>query len=142
MHPILIEGDRRFVQITQNALDFIATKSPEHYEMVTKYIGRIKHTHKGSGMLVEADPPTFVVNDIELNSPMCWYASDIVHDAYHSKLFHDYLTDHEYVPDHIYKGYDAEMKCLQIQKQFLITAGAAQRYINWIDYAPATRWWE
>lgn len=142
MNIIDIEGNDRFVRITREALNFIAEKSPEHYRMVTTYMKKIKHTNRNSGMLVKENPPTFIVNDVDLEAPLCWYASDIVHDAWHSKLYHDYLAGHSYVPDSVYMGYEAEMKCLQVQKEFLIVADVDQRYLDWIDKTPETRWWE
>ncbi|MDR1914887.1 MAG: copper amine oxidase N-terminal domain-containing protein, partial [Clostridiales bacterium] len=119
---IKIEGDAVFTKNTQDALDLIEEKSIASYKMVTKYIGIIRQSSY-SGMAANYSPPTYLVGETA-NSETVWYASTIVHDSYHSKLYHDYLAQHGNVPDDIWMGATAEGQCLEIQIAFLEEIGA------------------
>lgn len=149
LSPLMIFGTDEFVEKTEDALSLIRKKSPKSYAIVTNYVSIIQSA-KQSGMAAFANPPTFHVGLRSFQSQLSWYASGIVHDAYHSKLYHDYRKQHtsEKVPSEIWTGRDAENACLSVQEDFLkeIDAPAYQiRYVQkmrTIDYfSSPTRDW-
>ena len=127
MKPI-IEGDDDFKIKTLEALIVITYKAEEKFNNVLKYIGRIKQGEQ-SGVHESANPPTFIVGKSTYFSQKEWYASEIVHSSYHSKLYHDYIetskTESEY-----YSGEKAEYACLNYQISFLEEIGAEQYLID------------
>ena len=137
---IQIQGDDKFIRNTQKALQLIKQHSPAHYEMVEQHIGRIQQ-HEKSGMAAFWDTPTFLVGRKTSNSSTHWYASCIVHDAHHSKLFHDTLQKFGYVPKEAWTGKTAEMACLDIQESFLKTSKAPKRHLSSIDKARTYDYW-
>jgi len=140
MRP-LIEGDDNFKIKTLEALILIQYKSEEKFNIVLKYIGRIIRGGQ-SVMRADANPPAFVVGERTYLSQTEWYAGCIVHDAYHSKLYHDYLEKHSSVPDDVWTGEKAEYACLEYQISFLEEIGAAQHNIDHAKSLRTSRWWE
>ncbi len=139
--PILISGDKKFINQTNAALNLLKSKAPSDYAMVITYIGKIQQ-HNFSGMAAYETPPTYKVGTTA-NASVTWYASTIVHDAYHSKLYHDYLyTYKEAVPDEVWTGMDAEMKCLEAQIQTLIHMKAPKMEIDHAISLRGTNWWD
>ena len=138
---ILIEGDARFVENTQRALNIIQTGSPASYVMVLRYIGILRQG-QSSGMWAWLDPPVFVVGPGTSNATSTWYASAIVHDAIHSKQYHDHLAVHGHVPDEVWTGLAAEMEALDIQIKFLIKIGAPQSEIDYAKSLFNAEWWD
>ena len=98
--------------------------------MVTNYVGKIvQGSH--SGMWAYKDPPTYEMNDRTTFYSVTWCAGSIAHDAYHSKLYHDYKRNHSGpVPDKIWTGVDAEKKCLKHQLKVLKRIGAPKHEID------------
>jgi len=93
-------GDAQFVINTQNALD-IVKQSPTAYKILTQYIGIIKQSpSSGMAAYLNLQPFKLVTQHLPLHLQ---YASCIVHDAYHSKLYNDYLATHKSVPRNISK---------------------------------------
>jgi len=140
MMPI-IEGDDNFEAKTLEALYLIQYKSSENYNMVIKYVGRIKQGQQ-SGMAAYENPPTYYVGKATYSSKRDWYASTIVHDAYHSKLYHDYIQSHGWVPNDIWTGEKAEYACLEIQISFLEEIQADIQLITSAKSFRKSRWWE
>ena len=131
--PILIFGTDEFVEKTEDALFFIKEKSPRSYELVTNYVSIIQSAEK-SGMRAYNNPPTFEVGSRTARSNLRWYASTIVHDAYHSKLYNDYRKKfNRKVPSEIWTGRNAENACLSVQEDFMKDAGAPERVIKYIQ---------
>ena len=61
-------------------------------------------------------------------------AAGIAHDAFHAKLYHDYLKqhpDHALVPDDVWTGEAAERRCLRHQTRVLKDIGASFEEIRW-----------
>ncbi|WP_276914535.1 hypothetical protein [Aneurinibacillus aneurinilyticus] len=140
--PIHISGDKTFTNHTNAALKLLKNKAPSDYTMVITYIGKIQQ-HTFSGMAAYETPPAYKVGAITANASVTWYASTIVHDAYHSKLYHDYLyTYKEAVPDEAWTGMEAEMKCLEAQIQSLIQIKAPKTEIDYARSLRGTNWWD
>ena len=140
LKAIEIVGDAQFVINTKNALALIK-QSPKNYEIVTQYIGRIKQA-PSSGMAAYLNPPTFNVGNPTSTYSTTWYATCIVHDAYHSKLYNDYLATHQSVPYTVWGNYTAEMKCLEVQISFQREIGAPQSELNHSISMRGSNWWD
>ncbi|MCL2116303.1 MAG: InlB B-repeat-containing protein [Methanobrevibacter sp.] len=138
--PIEIVGDATFMVNTRKALDVIK-QSPKDYELVTSYIDRIKQS-TSSGMAAYENPPTFYVGDSTSTYSTTWYATCIVHDAYHSKLYHDYLATHKTVPYNVWGNYTAEMKCVEVQISFQSVIRAPQHEIDHSISMRGQNWWD
>ena len=138
---IIIEGDATFKINTQAALDFIRNYDLETFKMVARYIGVIRQG-SSSGMWAWLDPPTFVVGRATSDSSTIWYAGTIVHDAVHSKQYHQHLAIYGHVPYEVWTGMDAEMEALDIQISFLRRVGAPESYISWLESLIGVSWWD
>jgi len=140
LKAIEIVGDATFVENTKKALALIK-KSPKAYEIVTYYVGRIKQA-PSSGMAAYLNPPTFNVGEATSTYSTTWYATCIVHDSYHSKLYNDYLTTHKSVPYNKWANYTAEMKCLEVQISFQKEIGAPKNELDHSIDSRGTNWWD
>ena len=139
---ITIVGDATFTRNTQNALNLIRRNAPTFYTTVLRYIGVIQQG-TSSGMWAWLEPPTFVVGRATYSASVTWYASAIVHDAIHSKQYHQHLAIYGYVPDNVWTGLDAEMEALEIQRSFLMQVDAPIHEIQHLDYLRdnSVEWW-
>jgi len=86
-------------------------------------------------------PPTFLVGDATSQASTTWYASSIVHDSYHSKLYNDYRETHQSVPGSVWTGDEAEMMCLEFQISFLEEIGAPTYEIDYAKSLRGANWW-
>ena len=128
---IKIEGTEKFHTAISNALVLLETKAPAAYQIVTNNIGIIRESEH-SGMAANENPPVFQVNDVSAFYSPTWCASIIAHDSFHSKLYHDYQKAHAgNVPDDIWIGHAAEIKCLKHQTQVLKDIGAPEKEITY-----------
>ena len=132
--PIKIIGDEEFIQRTQEALTLIKEKSPRSYAIVTNYLSVIRRGEQ-SGIQASAEPPTYYVGLRTAESELTWYASCIVHDATHSKLYRDYRKKHkrERVPDEIYRGRSGENACISVQQDFYRDVGGFEKKIQYLE---------
>ncbi|MBS3163635.1 hypothetical protein J4427_03010 [Candidatus Woesearchaeota archaeon] len=142
--PIKIVGDSDCVLKTNQALTLLKKEARVHYNVVTKSVGVIKCVDKGFGIYVGINPPKYVVGKATINAGTIWYASTIVHDACHSKQYHDYRVDHPYatVPLKIYTGKNAEALCLNAQYDALVKIGANQIILDHIKNIINSEYWE
>lgn len=116
---VIVEGDDEFQKKTYEALALIKEKAPDQYDVVKKYISIIRMAEK-SGMRAYDDPPVYEVGSATSSASLSWYASTICHDAYHSKLYHDYFKKFRVKPPNsAWTGRGAENKCLAFQKKCL-----------------------
>jgi hypothetical protein len=138
-----IQGTATFETQVVAALTLLKTKSPGTYHLVTTHIGLIKQA-RHTGMAAYLTPPTFELNERTAFYSVTWCAAGIAHDAFHAKLYHEYLRQHpghEVVPDEVWMGEAAERRCLGHQTRVLQAIGAAVEEIRWsreIDQ----RYWE
>lgn len=146
--PIKIIGSDNFIKKTEDALALIQEKSPRSYAIVTNYLSVIQSAKK-SGINPATDTPTFHVGAPTFNTSVEWYASSIVHDSYHSKLYHDYRGKFKGkpVPAEVWSGREAENKCLTAQENFMRDINASETKIKsvqkmrHIDYFTIERDW-
>lgn len=137
---INIIGTADFVNQTNSALTLLNQKDSNGYNQVITYIKTIESVASGSGMYVETK--TFKVGNITAFAysnndwSVIWYASTIVHDSNHSKLYSEGLQ---------YTGKDAEIACLTIQLTTLKNISAPDfltSYIqNIIDNPDSNPYW-
>jgi len=128
--PIIIIGDDKFIEKTKNALSLIENGSSDIYEMVTNYVSVIRRG-KASGMRASDPLPTYKVGQVTADSNLHWYASTIVHDANHSKLYNDHLKKFGGpVPRDIWGGREPENSCLSVQEEFLKAVQAPNQLIE------------
>lgn len=141
--PITIKGDDKCRSDTLAALKLVSDKAPAHYATVIKYVGVIECIDKGSGMYAYEAPPRYVVGDVTRNASTMWYAGTIVHDAGHSKLYHDYLDAHpgESVPYEEWGGEESERLCLEVQHDALTKMGADQYILDHVRNSINTQYW-
>lgn len=123
---IEIKGPEGFLEATLNALNLLRRKDPENYRMVRDYVGKIECVKRGSGVYMWERPPRFVVGEKTVEVPTRIYASSIVHDAYHSKLYNDALHNGRSKAEalEVSTGRKAELVCVKVQGESLSkTAG-------------------
>lgn len=129
INKIKIIGDTDFVKKTEKALNLIRMTDSDVWQTVWENIGIIKSAEK-SGMYSFESPPVFKVGRLTAEASLSWYASCICHDAYHSKLYHEYQEKHGKVPDNVWTGRKAENLCIDFQTQFLKKINAPQEEIQ------------
>lgn len=129
--PITIIGSEDFIKRTENALALIQEKSPRSYAIVTNYLSVIQSAQR-SGIDPCADVPTFAVGPLIASRSAMGYASAIVHDSCHSKLYREYRKKHKNkpVPADVYSGRKGEDKCIDAELDFLRDAKASEAMIR------------
>ena len=156
---ITIVGSEEFVDHVRKALTLLQSKSPSGYPVVKKYIGRIVQG-AASGMYAYYNPPTFqmsakeaLLSESNKNYALQWCASVIVHDAYHSKKYHDYQEthahspgSHPYPPIYVWTGEAVERECIAFQKKVCGEIKAHQTIREYLEksdgrYCEARRNW-
>jgi len=112
---IEIIGPDDFVSRVKEALSLLEQKSHAEFLTVKANIGRIEQAPppptSQSGMAAYEDPPTFYLGRKTAFYSLTWCASCIAHDAYHSKLYHDYKSEFpgKPVPDSVWGGPPVEL---------------------------------
>jgi hypothetical protein len=142
---IEVVGSEEYVDQVMDALEILKSKSSAGYDIVKKYIGRIRESET-SGMVAYEDPPTFNMSretalkysEENRDYSLQWCISCIVHDAYHSKLYHEYRDKHLMVPDRIWTGTDAELASIEQQKQVCEDIGAHEQLLAYLETLDGT----
>jgi hypothetical protein len=110
-----IEGDPHFVAQVSSALKLLAERAPDALADVEEYIGLIRQGPR-SGMRAFDDPPTLELGDPSTFYSITWCAGSIVHDAHHSRLYHEWIAAHGApVPPAEWTGTAIELACNRIQ---------------------------
>lgn len=140
--PIKIIGDSNCITSTNQALTLLKTKASVHYNIIIKFMGVIQCVASGSGMYAWENPPRYVVGKATINAGTIWYAGTLVHDACHSKEYHDYLLTHSgTVPSSIYTGKSAEALCLNAQYDALVKIGATKPTLDYVKNIINSNYW-
>lgn len=127
---IQIRGSQKFVNQIKAALGLLRKASPESYVVVRVYVGRIEESRR-SCMAATEDPPTAYFNEHSAFSSLTWCAGSIAHEAYHSKLYHEYRQEHgEPVPSNAWVGQLREQQCNVFQLQVLRDVKAPEHEIR------------
>lgn len=126
-----IVGDLKFQARVREALALLKAHDARTYAVVNGYVGKIEQAPT-SGMNATAEIPTFHMSDVTAMYSVTWAAACIAHDAYHSKLYHDYKGAHpdERVPNNIWTGSTSETKCTKFQLASMRRFNAPQNEID------------
>ena len=128
--PPKIEGTDRFVAHVGESLKRIRKRAPRVFGLIQQNVAVIKQADR-SGMWAFRDPPTFDMGDRTTFYSVTWCAGSIAHDALHSKLYHDYLAAKgKPVPNEVWTGRDAELKCISFQIEVLKKIRAPQHELE------------
>jgi hypothetical protein len=139
---VAVKGNLDFQRQITNALALLKAKVPAAYITVTNQIGIIQHA-KHSGMKASTRPPTFDLADRTAFYSLTWCAASIAHDSVHSLLYHDYLRNYpkaRRVPDEVWKGEAAEIRCSEHQMRVLTEINAPIHEVNWCRQT--NKYWE
>lgn len=121
MEGIEIEGSAAFIARSREA--FALLRSINSFQTIKSYIAVIKEGEH-SGMHAELPRPTYEVGAATWKHSALWFAGSIVHDGYHSKLYHE--RKH-------WTGKQAEIDCLKIQAQALKEMKADKATITYVE---------
>jgi hypothetical protein len=130
---IEIRGSPAFIFSTRQALE-VAGRT-QAFSVVRPFIAAIKEA-RYSGMSACGSNPTYCVGKATWQSSPVWYASTIVHDGYHSKLYRENrrtVLGIPYAPRKAWTGKLAEQECLRLQLNALCEMGAdpvTQQYVR------------
>ena len=143
-HEFIINGDSTCVSETEKALNLLKREVPNHYGIANQYIGEIRCVESGSGMAAWEEPPVFLVGEVTLTAGTIWYAGTIIHDACHSKLYHDYLAMNSVpsTPGEVYSGREAEAQCLAAQLDALRGIRAPSYMLDSVREGIDSEYWE
>jgi hypothetical protein len=140
---IEIKGPEGFLEATVSALNLLRRKDLENYRMVQNYLGKIECVKRGSGVYMWERPPRFIVGEKSVEEPTRIYASSIVHEAYHSKLYNDALHNGRSKAEasEVSTGRQAELACSKVQGESLakISGFLPFRLLDWLNLALSAR---
>jgi hypothetical protein len=143
MGQIRLRGSKEFIEITKEALNLIKEKDPMDFKVLVKNIKLIEEHRENwySYFCFEKGIPIARINKKTYTHNLEWYACGLVHEAYHSKQYHDALLDGE-DPMKACSGYSAEMYCLTKQIECMKLIGASEEDLAWAISCYDKRWWE
>lgn len=129
--PPKVTGTAQVLAQVEAALILLKEKAPDVHALIQKNVAIIAEG-KRSGMWAYKSPPTYEISNTSALYSISWCAGTIAHDAYHSKLYHDYLNAKGApVPDEVWTGTDAERLCIAFQLSVLRKIGAPKHEIEY-----------
>lgn len=138
-----IKGPDEFLDATVRALNLLQRKDPENYRTIQDYLRKIECVKRGSGVYMWERPPRFIVGEKTVEEPTRIYASSIVHDAYHSRLYNDAIRNGRSEAEalEVSTGRKAELACCKVQGESLgrITAFLPFRLLDRLNLAFSAR---
>lgn len=133
MTGIVVEGSRCFQHQVESALKLLEQLAPGYHQVVTNYLGIIREWPT-SGVRPYDRPPVFLLSRWSAFCSVTWCAGVIVHDAWHSKLYHEHLlTKGPPVPDHVWAGVDSELRCFAAQEDAARAIGSNRSEVEYIQ---------
>ena len=137
---IQIVGSPRYLKQVREALDLLKAKAPEELALVAEFVSVIEEGDR-SGMWADRDPPTYVMSETTAFYSITWCAGTIVHDSYHSAMYHRYLREHGTpVPRKVWTGQLAEQTCNARQMKALKKIGAPKHEIEHLSSMDGTHY--
>jgi hypothetical protein len=125
-------GTEKFQRQIQAALLLLTNKDPDDYAIFRKFFQRITESEH-SGTWAYDNPATVYIAPKTAFRSLTWCASSLVHEAYHRKLYQDYLEAHgSPVPVEVYHGKEAEKICMQHQLVVLEKVGSSAYEKVWL----------
>ncbi len=142
-HEFIISGDSICVSQTEKALNLLKREVPNHFGIANQYIGEIRCVESGSGMAAWSKPPVFLAGKKTVEAGTIWYAGTIIHDACHSKQYHDYLAMNSVssTPGEVYSGREAETQCLAAQLDAIRGIGAPPHMLDYVREVIESEYW-
>lgn len=120
---IEIAGSLSFVDQIRDALNLLSEALPN----IQQYIDRIEQGNR-TGMTAYK---TLVLTRKTAMYSLTWCAGTLVHEAYHSQLYHEYRDAHGLpVPDDAWTGQQREMECIAHQLSIMRQLGAPQHEVD------------
>lgn len=149
-YDIQIRGDKQFTQATQQALDLLQNRGSDFYDFVTQNIGMIQQVEKGSGMQSRTSIPVFLASKKTnvLHTSSQRYASNLVHEAWHSYRYSIWLRTHPEASDALYSAWlretlkQQETGCLILQYGALVRLKASPVDLLDIKTTIKSPYWE
>lgn len=133
-YGVTVYGSASFIEQVERSLDLLRDKSPDAFKLTQRYAPRIEQNSR-SGMRAYDDPPTFNLSEKTASVSDTWCAGSIAHDAYHSKLYHEYLEAHEDpVPDEVWCGQARELECFRYQARVMRDIDAPESEITYVEH--------
>ena len=137
---IEIKGSDEFVLRIKEALDLLEEKAPDAYKLINKYEDKIEQ-EKVSGSVAYKASPQINLSEKTAFYSLTWCASVIAHEAYHSKLYHDYKEEHSgEVPREAWGGTERELECIKYQTEVSKKIGAPKHEIDYLKTCDGTHW--
>jgi hypothetical protein len=112
---IEVAGSPRFEYRTRRALELL--DNSKAFATIKPFLAAIREGRR-SGLSVLWGKPTFRVGSRTWQAPLTWYASTIVHDGGHAKLYLENRRQwlwFRYTPPSAWSGKEAERTCLRLQ---------------------------
>jgi len=145
---IQIGGDGRQRDRINGALDIIR-QHPDFYELVNTYLDMIRPSILLETSYIDITGPSAGIGRLSMDSSLMWIAGVIVHEAYHSKLYHEYRARNNRTPPIDAWGSGlVHMKVYEVSMDFWREAGAPRLYLDhvqdftdnyWTMYTPPGR---
>jgi hypothetical protein len=130
---VQVRGNKEFIQQVEASLTLLRDKSPDAFALTRQYVKRIRQSRR-SGMRAYANPPTFDLGNKTAHHSVTWCAGSIAHDAFHSKLYHEYReANGEPVPDDAWCGQARELECNNFQLGVLKDIGAPEYEVSYLS---------
>ncbi len=150
LYAVQIRGDEQFTNGTQQALDLLQDRASDFYNFVRQNIGIIQQVERGSGMESRAPIPVFLsANKSSIfPNPTKRYASDMVHEAWHSYRYYTWLKAHPEATNTLYAAWlsetieEQEKECGTIQYGALVRLKASPLDLIDVKTAIKLRHWE
>ena len=140
MAQIIIRGNKKFIKRTKEALYLLKEKDYLSYKIIIKNINIIQQNNETYFDKYLNDSIAFI-STTSLNSSIVWHASQILYEAYHSKLYNDALEE-DRNPIEAYCGYEAEMYCLTKQIECLKQIQAPKYLLEYAISFYGKNWWD
>lgn len=135
-----VTGSPVFVAQVNAALDALARRCPDAFETVRRYVGVVRQGEH-SGMWAWENPPALELHDRSAMHSVTWCAGTIVHDAHHSRLYHEYIARHgRDVPESAWTGTAVEKECIAVQLAVLRCLDAPASEIAHLEAQDGTHW--
>ncbi|MFC1696774.1 hypothetical protein ACFL1H_00420 [Nanoarchaeota archaeon] len=145
---ITIIGNQEFKNGVAASIEFANLKSPYHASMIKNYINTIKHrSYMSNSAHIHVKTKTVETKSIPFKYNVPGFATTLVHEAMHSKLYWDEMSrsNNYQSANNNCSGEFAERKCCMEALNFDKTY---RKYMNenlqleMIENALKTRWWE
>ena len=140
MGKIIIKGNKKFIETTKEALNLLKEKDYLSYKVIIKNI-EVIHQSEKTNFNPFLNKQVAFISTKSSKVDITWYASQILHESYHGKLYNDAIEE-EKNPIEAYQGYEAEMYCLTKQIECLKKLEAPNYLIEYAISFYGQNWWD